>query len=97
MVESQMSLLTEIPGELQAEIFRGLLEANEIPVLLSQEGIAKVYGLTFTDLGIVQIFVPNESLQLAQQILADYKSGKLENSLGDEDDNPISKDSIDGD
>jgi hypothetical protein len=87
MDEPQWIYLDEVFGELQAEIFRGLLEANGISVLLSQEGVGKAYGLSFTQLGKVEILVPEEHLRLAKQILSDYKAGKLIEILDDESNN----------
>jgi hypothetical protein len=77
-------LIREVAGELQAEILRGLLEANEIPVLLSQEGIGRVYGLSVSTLGRVEILVPSEFVEAAKSIMADYESGKLEDLEMDE-------------
>ncbi len=78
MSEDQWEVLEEVPGALQAEIMRGVLEAQEIPVVLSQEGIGHVYGLTVGPLGSVQILVPAKDFARASQILDDYYSNALE-------------------
>jgi hypothetical protein len=67
-----------VQGELQAEILRGLLEAQGIPVELSQESAARIYGLGVGPMAEVEIIVPEEKLETAQAIFADYKSGKFE-------------------
>ena len=77
MSEDQWKVLEEAPGALQAEIMRGVLEAQEIPVVLSQEGIGHVYGLTVGPLGSVKILVPAKDFERASQILDDYYSNTL--------------------
>ncbi|MCI0520769.1 MAG: DUF2007 domain-containing protein [Chloroflexi bacterium] len=65
-------------GDLQAEILRGLLEAQGIPARLSQEGAGKALGLTVGPLGEVEILVAPEDEAAALQVLADYRDGKFE-------------------
>lgn len=61
-------------GPLHAEILRSLLEAQDIPVFLSQEGAGSALGLTIGPLGEIQVMVPSSRVFLARQILADYLS-----------------------
>ena len=75
MAESGWEVVYETDGQLQAELLRGLLEAQEIPVVLSQEGIGRVYGLTVGPLAIVQILVPGSKVERARDILRKYESG----------------------
>jgi len=82
-VSTEWVLIKEVSGELQAEILRGLLEANEIPVLLSQEGVGKVYGLSVSTLGIVQILVPSDCVDAANGLMNDFETGKFEYLEGD--------------
>jgi len=71
-------VLERIAGDLQAEILRGLLEAQGIPVLLSQEGAGRAIGLSVGPLGEVEILVP-EGLRLeAEQVLEMYRTGEFE-------------------
>jgi len=80
MVDEKWEVVDEVPGDLQAEILRGLLEAQGIKVWLSQEGIGhSVFPVTISPMGRVQILVPNDQLQFAQTVLNDYYAGKLEN------------------
>ena len=46
MTDDKWELITTVSGELQADLLRGLLEAEGIKVFLNQEGAGKVYGLT---------------------------------------------------
>lgn len=69
-----------VQGELQAEILRGLLEAQGFPVVLSQEGAGRAIGLSVGPLGEVDILVPAENQSDAEKILADYHNGLFENT-----------------
>jgi hypothetical protein len=71
-------VLEEVAGMFQAEILRGLLEAQEIPTVLSQEGAGKAIGLTIGTLGAVQILVPLKDLDRAQEALEAYNAGSDE-------------------
>jgi len=71
-------VIAEIYGELQAELLRGLLEAQGIEVVLNQEGAGRAYGLNVGPLGQVQIMVPASSVEDARHVLADYYAGKFE-------------------
>ena len=71
-------VIIEVPGELQADLLRGLLEAQDIKVFLNQEGAGRAYGLNVGPLGQVQVMVPESQRQEAQQIVDDYYAGKFE-------------------
>lgn len=71
-------VLDEVAGMLQAEILSGLLEAQEIPTVLSQEGAGKAIGLTIGTLGTVQILIPSKDLERAQELLDAYYAGSDE-------------------
>ncbi len=66
---------------LQAEILRGLLEANGIQVMLSAEGAGRAIGLGSTPLANVQLLVAEADQSLAKQLLADYYAGRLDPGL----------------
>lgn len=83
MSEERWEVVAEIAGELQAEILRGMLEAQGIKVWISQEGAGRAYGLGVGSLGKVQILVPAGELELANSLLDDYYSGELENEASD--------------
>lgn len=72
-------VLVEVAGMPQAEILRGMLEAQEISTVLSQEGAGSAIGLTIGTLGTVQILIPSDDLERAQELLDVFYSG------GDED------------
>ena len=75
MTEEQWEVLDEISGSIEAEIIRGMLEAQDIPVVLSQEGAGRAIGLTIGPLGETQILVPKNKLDNARVVLDEfYKS-----------------------
>ena len=78
MTGKEWEVVDEVNGDLQAEILRGLLEANGIPVFLSKEGAGHVYAVNIGPLGRVEILVPNERFDQARLLLGKYYSGELE-------------------
>lgn len=85
MTEEQWEVLDEISGSIDAEIIRGMLEAQDIPVVLSQEGAGRAIGLTIGPLGETQILVPKDKLEDAQKILDEfYKSLEENQTTSDE-------------
>lgn len=77
MHEKHWDMIIEVQGELQAELLRGLLESQGIPVRLNQEGAGRAYGLNIGPLGTVQLLAPSEFSEAAHQILDDYYAGKF--------------------
>jgi hypothetical protein len=78
MSENNWEVIGEVAGDLQAEMLRGLLEAQGFKVWLSQEGAGKAYGLTLSTLGSVQILVPSESADQARALMDNYYAGLFE-------------------
>lgn len=78
MSEKNWVVLVKVAGELQAELLRGLLEAQDIPVHLLQEGAGRAVGLTVGPLGEVEIMVPKRRLSLARSVLAQFYAGEYE-------------------
>lgn len=83
MTEQKWVSAITVQGELQAEILRGLLEAQGVPVQLSGEGVARVYGLTAGPLAEVDLLVPETKLSEAQEVVRAYNAGEFE-ELGDQ-------------
>lgn len=83
MADETWVVVTSVSGEIQAEIIKGLLEAQGISVFLNQEGAGRAYGLGVGQLGEVQLLVPHTQEQAALQVLADYEAGKFENPPSD--------------
>jgi len=79
MAEIEWEVVSETAGSFKAEMLKGLLEAQGIPVLLSQEGLGhSVYSLTVGPLARVQILVPAELIDRAQRVLNDIETGAFE-------------------
>ena len=54
---------------MEAQIFKGRLESEGIPVLLSYESAGLVYGITIDGLGEVKVMVPKRLAKEAKEIL----------------------------
>ncbi len=54
---------------MEAQIIKGRLESEGIPVLLSYESAGLIYGLTIDGLGDVKIMVPEHLAEDAKEIL----------------------------
>lgn len=64
-------LLLEVNGRMEAEFFKGYLEASGVPVEIFQEAVGHhIYPVTVSGLGSVQLFVPKERLAEARRLLA---------------------------
>ena len=79
MAAEEWVLVDRAPGQLQAEIIRGLLEAQGITVWLNQEGAAHAYAVSVGLIGSVEILVPTSMVENARQILKAYYRGDYEN------------------
>jgi hypothetical protein len=83
MQNTEWLVLVRMPGDLNAEILRGLLEARDIPVRLIKEGAATAYGVTIGPFGEAELLVPATHWEEAEQVLEEYESGELEGTLGE--------------
>lgn len=61
-------VVAEVAGNLQAEILRGLLHAHGIPVIVRSGG-STVFSLGVGILGRVQVLVPVENWDAANQLI----------------------------
>ena len=75
MTQQQWAVVDEVDGPFQADIIRGLLEAQDISVLVSKPGAGAAIGITLGLLGRVQILVQSDDLERARQIVSDYYAG----------------------
>lgn len=67
-----------VSGKLQAEILRGLLEAQGFHPLLSREAAGEATGFGVGPMAEVTILVPASEAQAAKQIVEDYYAGRLD-------------------
>lgn len=78
-------VLEEVSGAPQAELLRGLLEAQGIMVVLSQEGLShSVFSLTVGPLATVQVLVPSSQVEQARIVLDRYYAGDFEEDAPDQ-------------
>ena len=76
MSKEEWELLDTVSGSLQAELLKGMLEAEDISVILMQEGVGhSVYALNVGPLSEVQILVPADQLNRAKQVLDEFYRG----------------------
>ena len=81
MERLKWKVVSETNSRLEAEFIKSYFEAQGIEVELVQESIGHtIYPVTVDGLGRVQIFVPEEKLIEAKELLKAY----LENSKGKE-------------
>lgn len=80
MNEIKWEVLDQVSGSAQADILKGLLEAQGIQVVLSQESIGITgYAVAVGPLSEIQILVPGSQMEQASELLKEYRSGDLEN------------------
>ena len=58
-----------VARQMEAQIIKGRLESEGIPVLLSYESAGLVYGITVDGLGEVKVTVPKRLAEEAREIL----------------------------
>jgi hypothetical protein len=69
MSASKQLVTVRTANYLEAQIIKGRLESEGIPVLLSYESAGLVYGITVDGLGKVKIMVPGNLADEAKEIL----------------------------
>jgi hypothetical protein len=78
MARDEWIMVERVEGQLQAELLKGLLEAQGIRVWLNQEGAARAYAVTVGTLGMVEVLVPTSQVAQAKQVLEAYYRGDYE-------------------
>jgi len=69
-MSSEERLVTvRVARQIEAQIIKGRLESEGIPVLLSYESAGLVWGLTVDGIGEVRIMVPKPLAEQAKEIL----------------------------
>jgi hypothetical protein len=69
MSASEQLVTVRTAKYLEAQIIKGRLESEGIPVLLSYESAGLVYGITIDGLGEVKVMVPRDLVEEAKEIL----------------------------
>ena len=86
MTEQHWEVVDVISGDIQAELLRGLLEAQGIPVMLSKEGAGHAFGLQVGPLSEIEILVASPRKEEARQILDKYYAGDYTSAESSEQD-----------
>lgn len=74
----QWEKLIEVFTDIEAQVIRGLLEAQGVTAHVSKEGYQTAIGLEGT-FAATTIFVPNTQLAEAQKVLEGYINGDFAN------------------
>jgi len=65
-------------GQLEAEMIKAFLEAQQIEVVLNQESVGRTMGLSAGSLGQVEVLVAESRVEEAISYLKDMFEGKYE-------------------
>ncbi len=76
-----------VHGSLAAEVVRGKLEVNGIPVVIQHESAGGVYGIIVDGLGAEHIMVPADLVEEAREVL-DLRDEEPEEDEGEAGDAP---------
>lgn len=76
-METKFTVVATASGKLEADIIKGMLEAQGVETMLSYEAAGTAYGFGVGRLARVEILVREEQSAEAESLLADYESGKF--------------------
>jgi hypothetical protein len=77
-MSEELVMIDSVPGMLEGEILRGLLESHGIDVMLSHESAGTAIGLSAGPLGLVELWVRSGQEAPARVILEQYRSGQVD-------------------
>jgi hypothetical protein len=69
MAADEQLVTVYVATQMEAQIIKGRLESEGIPVLLNYESAGLVYGITVDGLGEVKVMVPKRLAEEAREIL----------------------------
>jgi hypothetical protein len=75
--EKKLVRVTTVPGLLSADMIRIFLESKGIQCLVSQESAGRALGLTVDGLGTARVYVPEDQVRDAEELLADLDRGEF--------------------
>ena len=75
MSDRKWEFVTAVHDMLEAEILKGLLEANGVMIHIVREGYQAVYGITNQPSVRIELLAPNDQIDIARQIISDYEDG----------------------
>ena len=75
MSEPDEELVFHAQGELELQLVRDLLERHGLPCRYQGEALRLTHGFTADGLATVRIYVPNEHVAEARELLAAFQQG----------------------
>ena len=73
-MSDELVMVDSVPGMVEGELLRGLLQSQDIGVVLSHESAGTAIGLTAGPLGTVELWVRSDQAEQARKILEQYRS-----------------------
>lgn len=64
-------------SDVEAYILKGVLETNGIPCIINNELMSTVYPLPVSDVGSINVLIPAEMVDLAEEIIRSSGHGSL--------------------
>ena len=77
MSDRKWELVTVTNDPIQAEILKGLLEAQGMMVHIVREGYQAAFGIANQASVRIELLAPNDQVEAARQIIDDYNTGKF--------------------
>jgi len=65
----ELAVVAKVQGQVTANILKGHLESEGIPVVLRYESAGQVFGIIVDGLGQVEVLVPQEFAEAAGRII----------------------------
>lgn len=78
MSAEQFKKIAVVNDPSEAEVLRGMLEAQGISVLVTKEAASSVYGLTSGIFAEIEIFVPQSKVKEAEQLAEEFLGKTLD-------------------
>ena len=78
MSDRKWEMVAFVHNPVQAEILKGLLEAQGIMIHIVREGYQAALGIGSQPSVRIEILAPNDQVDEARQIIDDYNAGKFE-------------------
>ena len=69
----ELVLIRIVQGQMEAQIIKGRLESEGIPVVLKYEAVGAIFGLTINGLGEVRVMVPAQAAEAARSALTEVQ------------------------
>lgn len=78
MSAEQFKKIAVVNDPSEAEVLRGMLEAQGISVLVTKEAASSVYGLTSGIFAEIEIFVPQSKVKEAERLAEEFLGKTLD-------------------